>query len=712
MARPKLRSPDQPFAVQFILGIYEFCASLKLAVILILSIAFALGYATFVESKYGTRAVHFGIYGTWWFGVLLALLALCIFCAAMIRYPWKRHQTGFVITHLGLLTLLFGCYLHRRGGIDAQMLIFEGGTGHIAYEDAEHFELAIHRRPNTSDPHVAERGDLAQVSRIHFVGGPFNWQDYDRLPWFPWRARSRDQGVIYDQGGVRLEVLDYYANSEAVDAPQVKLEISTPPMGRPHSQENDAEPQWSPLTLSVRPSRDPHMAGHPYGLGRSQQMGGGQIAFWMTGDEGETNAFLDSQPEGPAGGKGQIVLHAQGEKLHLVVDEKLGQGRFPLGESGLEAEIVEQFDLPQESEPNRPVVELRIYADGDDAGERMVLFAGMPELNRQNHEHGVFGSYWVVRDDVKSEDLVRGQGGSRIDVIQGHDQKLYYRYWNRREIVAAGPLPEDGTPVDAFKMPIGQLKLRVADHIAADSPQVVVLPLPFDKSAMAVDSLRAAKVRLTVDGNTEEFWIVGPPPDVLQRPMSPLQRRVVEGDKRLVALTMPLDEIDVGFRIRLQREGFERKLDPGTSQPAHYGSVVDFVDHRDDSHVLRRDVRISMNAPVDFTDPQSGRSYRLFQEAFRGPFAVDSPIHQRYRELVKDAKMSPAFISILTVNYDPGRGIKYVGCLLVVAGIATMFYMRAYFFKPQGRAESKRAKEPERAQKHGKKKDVDLVVQN
>ncbi len=46
------------------------------------------------------------------------------------------------------------------------------------------------------------------------------------------------------------------------------------------------------------------------------------------------------------------------------------------------------------------------------------------------------------------------------------------------------------------------------------------------------------------------------------------------------------------------------------------------------------------------------------------------------------------FVSILTVNYDPGRGLKYLGSLLVVAGVAVMFFMRAYFFKPRSGREA------------------------
>ena len=148
---------------------------------------------------------------------------------------------------------------------------------------------------------------------------------------------------------------------------------------------------------------------------------------------------------------------------------------------------------------------------------------------------------------------------------------------------------------------------------------------------------------------------------------------------------MPLLTVDVGFRIRLRPEGFERKLDPGTSQASHFGSRVDFIDREDDSHVLREDVQISMNAPVDFTDPELSRSYRLFQEAYRGPFMAGTPM---YREIARRLPEPPGrdqlFITILTVNYDPGRWVKYTGCLLIASGITTMFYMRAYFFTPRG----------------------------
>ena len=282
---------------------------------------------------------------------------------------------------------------------------------------------------------------------------------------------------------------------------------------------------------------------------------------------------------------------------------------------------------------------------------------------------------------------MQGEGGSRIDLLQGTDEKLYYRYWNGHEVVALDELPTDGTKVDAFKMPIAQLQMYVDEFVPAAKPEPKLLPRPFDNELTPTGADRAALVRLTVDGQSEEFWLLGKPPELFAGAPSVLQSHTVKTDRRSVTVRMPLDEVDVGFLVRLKK--FERKLDPGTTQPSDYSSLVDFLDVNADrsatgKSVLYEKALIGMNAPVDFTDPKRGRSYRLFQEAFRGPFPKGSSL---YEQNVVDRNRDQLYLSILTVNYDPGRGVKYLGSLLVVAGIVTMFYMRAYFFKPRQRTE-------------------------
>ena len=187
------------------------------------------------------------------------------------------------------------------------------------------------------------------------------------------------------------------------------------------------------------------------------------------------------------------------------------------------------------------------------------------------------------------------------------------------------------------------------------------------------------RLRLTVDGDSEEFWLAPIDADPLRRPLDPDQRKIVHGRRRSASVKLQKDEIDVGVSLFLHK--FQRKLDPGTSMASHYSSLVDLRDGRRPDKVLNRDVLITLNQPINVTDPVSGRTYRFYQESFGGPW---KPGEVRFDEFSSPGEnREERFLSWLTVNYDPGRGLKYLGSLLIVAGVATMFYMKAYFFKPK-----------------------------
>jgi hypothetical protein len=56
------------------------------------------------------------------------ILGANILCAALIRFPWKRRQTGFVITHAGLLIVLAGSWFSLKYGDEGQVAMLEGET--------------------------------------------------------------------------------------------------------------------------------------------------------------------------------------------------------------------------------------------------------------------------------------------------------------------------------------------------------------------------------------------------------------------------------------------------------------------------------------------------------------------------------------------------------------------------------------------------------
>ncbi|MCA9094120.1 MAG: cytochrome c biogenesis protein ResB, partial [Planctomycetaceae bacterium] len=138
------------------------------------------------------------------------------------------------------------------------------------------------------------------------------------------------------------------------------------------------------------------------------------------------------------------------------------------------------------------------------------------------------------------------------------------------------------------------------------------------------------------------------------------------GDKDLLLSYRPL-ETPLGFTVRL--DDFELVKDAGAAMASNYTSHISvFTDKQDPQPDDKgKEFLITMNAPLDYPDPK-GRTLRLFQENYNGP-----------------SNGMPAS-STLRVNYDPGRWIKYLGSLLLSVGIFMMFYMKAYFFKPKGKA--------------------------
>ncbi|MEI6234569.1 MAG: hypothetical protein WCT04_16060 [Planctomycetota bacterium] len=102
-------------------AIYKFLASLKFAIILLSVIIVASAVGTVYETSFNADVAQKYVYGAWWFNIWLTALAVNLFCVAAIRYPWKRHQTGFVITHAGIITLLAGAMIDRLWGIEGYM---------------------------------------------------------------------------------------------------------------------------------------------------------------------------------------------------------------------------------------------------------------------------------------------------------------------------------------------------------------------------------------------------------------------------------------------------------------------------------------------------------------------------------------------------------------------------------------------------------------
>jgi hypothetical protein len=103
-------------------------SSLRLAVVVMVTLGTVCGYATFYEMRHGTPAVQRDIYQTPWFAAILALLGLNVFSVMVSRYPWTKHHIGFLTAHVGILLVLGGSLVSLHRGLDSNMALYEGET--------------------------------------------------------------------------------------------------------------------------------------------------------------------------------------------------------------------------------------------------------------------------------------------------------------------------------------------------------------------------------------------------------------------------------------------------------------------------------------------------------------------------------------------------------------------------------------------------------
>ena len=119
-------------------------------------------------------------------------------------------------------------------------------------------------------------------------------------------------------------------------------------------------------------------------------------------------------------------------------------------------------------------------------------------------------------------------------------------------------------------------------------------------------------------------------------------------DNTVYVLSYGNRQIPLNFDIFL--EEFKMETYPGTMRPASYASMVSIKDFG--KHL------ISMNEPLKYN------SFTFYQASF-----------------VSDPNTGKPVASILSVNYDPGRFMKYFGSLIVVLGSILLFYFKRYYAK-------------------------------
>lgn len=116
---------------------------------------------------------------------------------------------------------------------------------------------------------------------------------------------------------------------------------------------------------------------------------------------------------------------------------------------------------------------------------------------------------------------------------------------------------------------------------------------------------------------------------------------------------------DIGFEVKLHH--FEITNYPGSMKAMAYKSIVQIYD---DSDVNQTSNAEPSKKEIYMNHPLSHDGLLLYQASFQ-----------------QEDPMSAPTASVLSVNYDPGRFLKYLGSIVMTLGVILLFYFRKLYFK-------------------------------
>ena len=643
--------------------LFKFFASVKLAVVLLSVLVVASIAGTLYETSFDAKVARAYIYNAWWFDLWLTVLCVNLACAAFSRMPWKRHHTGFLITHLGIIILLVGAMIGRGWGIEGTMTLHKG-------------------EPPDNQLQVDQR-----VLRVEESGGETRQYPVEIIGRHPTPARPWPLGQT--AGGWDITLVDYAPQVDATFEPQpappamaavaqpaVRVRLVTQGVGATLDNwllAGDAD--HGTLDLSGLASVELRRGVAPATAGESTAGTPGTSSPAAPAAVAVNEAFValalnptqtvDIPAAGstPSGANVRLTLDAAGKKTVFVdwrgatwnFDADTDQGKpQDLSGSGLSVTVegywpdfVMRDGKPATASqnPRNPAVLVRITGTptasaADDPAPPPAAAPGVPPP------------------------MSAGTQASNQAVIYCDDQgNLTYTLKSR-----ASPTPVRGTLQPGQPIPTGWMdwRLEAVQVIPAALSRTTFRPVrdakptSNDQSATSGDPNvvnsgggggpgpmsggqrgEGVLVRLSHAGQTLEQWAsVG---WQVTLPTVPRPTRLA------------YDSLIQGLPIGLQLENFDVTFNDGTQDPASFQShlKVTDVDGREGTGSC------SMNQPFNFP----GRWWNTFSGlTFK----------------MSQAQWNPNDLNQSTVQIlrDPGWLFKWIGSLLVCAGVFTLFYLR------------------------------------
>jgi hypothetical protein len=619
--------------------IFEFFASLKLAVVLLAVIIVAAIAGTLYESSFDAKVARAYVYGAPWFNLWLVLLGANLACSAFSRWPWRKHHLAFLITHLGIITLLIGSLIGRIWGIEGTITLFKG-------------------EPPTNRLLLNER-----QLRVHDGDGIVKGYPGEFLHHPPTAQHPRDLGLL--ASGVRLSIVDYAPAIEGklnpkplndagapalhfvvatammnqhldgwllADDPQngnfsmglanIELKRGTAPTSPP--SESEASPQdqnvdleESIFTFSKAPEEQ---------IGRARK-------------GGSTGAKVRlEQPQN--GNKGRVFVLLGEKEASFDVAENLGRDvaiagtpfTLKIDDYWADFRIENGKPISLSDQPNNPAVLVTIRGKGTPASES------------ETNPHGSVKDLTTTGGPPSMP--APGEGTpNHLTLFIADNGAISYELTSRKNGKSSGEI-ELNKP-----LPTGwaDWQLTIDKTMPHASSSMDFTPINSDATLATSDLPDGVRVRIQQNGETLERW--APAGWQIAIPTSPSPTMVAYGWK---AVSLP---------IGLELLDFEVKRNEGSDSPAGFKSTLRVVTADGETATGSCWMNNPFSYPGAWWRTWTGLTYKISQASW-------NPENLRQ--------------STVQILRDPGWLLKWIGSLLVVIGVFMMFYLQPYRKQTEG----------------------------
>ena len=120
---------------------FKYLFSITTAGLLLLVFAFALGFATFVESSYGVETARALVYNSWWLELVILLLCINMVYNFLKFRLYRLQKLAMGVFHLSFILIIIGAGVTRYFGTEGVVHIREGETTNIMTSTEAKFNL-------------------------------------------------------------------------------------------------------------------------------------------------------------------------------------------------------------------------------------------------------------------------------------------------------------------------------------------------------------------------------------------------------------------------------------------------------------------------------------------------------------------------------------------------------------------------------------------